>query len=98
MMKRCGVIDFSDNRWDFRDAQVACRMMGLTSEYAEATIGSSFGFETDKFTMLFVACEGTEDTLADCRHQPAGVCNGTGKAGIICHGTYLILLLPKIFR
>ena len=68
-------------------------MMGLKSEYAEATVGSSFGFETDKYTMLSVACEGTEDTLEDCRYQPAGVCIGNGKAGVICHGIHIYFIL-----
>ena len=90
---------FSDYRWDFKSAQVACKMMGFKSEYAEATIGSKFGFETDKYTMLSVACKGTEDTLEDCRYQPAGVCNGNGKAGVICHGTYLFYFaLPTMSK
>ena len=77
---------FSDDAWDRKDAQVACRMLGFIPEYAENTTKSRFGNVEDNFIMDDVACKGTEDSLEDCRYHGIDNCEGKEAAGVICHG------------
>ena len=87
-MNNCDyIVTFSDDKWDYKDAQVVCRWLGLKSEYAEATIKSRYGkVSSTAFTMDDVECQGTEETLDDCSYNPVNNCKGNEAAGVICHG------------
>jgi len=70
-----------DDRWDNRDATVACRMLGYSS--GTATTWSTYGparfISYDEFY-----CKGTEKSLYDCYHHRENDCRSHEGAGVIC--------------
>ena len=83
------------NYWDARDAMVVCRQLGYESSTAIGFLGYSPG-GTGPIHRDYVACIGTESTLAEC--PPCGecsinttLCTHSHDVGVSCfpQGTYL---------
>ena len=77
-------ISFSDDGWDYKDAQVVCRMLGFSSNGATAKLDSTYGSVSTNFIMDDVNCIGTEETLEDCNYSPTHNCGRHEGAGVIC--------------
>nr|XP_054765119.1 scavenger receptor cysteine-rich domain-containing group B protein-like [Lytechinus pictus] len=75
-----------DYLWDLRDARVVCRMLGFSGAL-EAPRSARFGQCSGRVLKKNVACEGTEDNLADCAHVEIGrhSCPHSREAGAICY-------------
>ena len=80
---------FSDNGWDYKDAQVVCRMLGFNPDYAEATKESKYGNVDGSFIINDAQCDGTEESLHDCVYS-VNECDGAEAAGVICHGKLIM--------
>ncbi|XP_041476225.1 deleted in malignant brain tumors 1 protein-like [Lytechinus variegatus] len=77
----CGI------NWDLRDARVVCRMMGYDGAL-EAPRSAQFGQGSGGVLLIYVNCEGTEDSLADCAHAGIGrhySCSHSRDAGAVCY-------------
>lgn len=74
-----------DDGWGAEEAKVACRQLGLTGDVAETDI-LRIGFPPLLFLLDDVECEGTEDTLLECKHPGRGVhnCGSWEYAGVSC--------------
>ncbi|XP_065884217.1 scavenger receptor cysteine-rich type 1 protein M130-like isoform X2 [Dysidea avara] len=74
-----------DFRFDMRDAHVACRELGY-SGVLQVAEKSSYGMGTGPIHIYNLQCEGFEDDLIDCDHDPAqfAVCNHKDDVGIVC--------------
>eukprot|EP00057_Strongylocentrotus_purpuratus_P011991 XP_011666465.1 PREDICTED: deleted in malignant brain tumors 1 protein-like [Strongylocentrotus purpuratus] len=76
-----------DGDWDLRDARVVCRMLGFDGAL-DAPRSARFGQGSGRILLNWVACDGTEDQLADCGHQGIGdfsSCGHARDAGAICY-------------
>ena len=80
---------FSDDGWDYKDAQIVCRMLGFNPDYAEATKESKYGNVDGPFIISDAQCDGTEESLHDCVYS-VKECDGAEAAGVICHGKLIM--------
>ena len=74
-----------DDAWGLNDATVVCRMLGFDGALA-ALGNASFGRGSGNVLLDSVACDGSEDNLAECSHNGVGVhnCNHNEDAGVRC--------------
>ena len=75
-----------DDYWDFNDANVVCRSLGLPRALV-ALRGSYFGAGTGPILMDNVHCRGSESSLFQCRHRRQGGrnCNSHREdASVVC--------------
>ena len=72
-----------DEDWDYNDAQVVCRELGLPYQNAVAITGGAFGRGTQKSLLDGVYCTGSESKLSLCAYKEPGreICE---TAGVIC--------------
>ena len=90
VLKLCGSNDkeylICDYGWDFVDASVACKSLGLSpygaipvfDQYVSSTLGYNF--------LSYMSCYGTESTLAVCDSETTNFpCTGN-YAGVRCQG------------
>ncbi len=76
-----------DDSWDFNDAMVVCRQLGLPTVGAQALTGSDpFGEGSGQIWLDNVECTGSEDRLEDCHHNGWGShnCRHREDAGVRC--------------
>ena len=52
------------------------------------TIKSRFGSVTSDYSLDDVMCDGTEQSLQDCKYSSQDNCGRSEGAGVICQGTY----------
>merc|ERR1712106_380323 len=71
-----------DDMWDKDDATVVCRMLGYPS--GVPTIKSRFGSVTSDYSLDDVMCDGTEQSLQDCKYSSQDNCGRSEGAGVIC--------------
>ena len=76
-----------DDKWDLRDAQVACRAMDCGTAQA-AKSSAFFGQGHGDIWLDDVNCSGNETSLVHCVHPSFGENNcGHGEdAGVVCSG------------
>ena len=91
-----------NTQWTFNDALVACRTAGFASAVRAVTDGSYYGGGTGQVVLGNVICDGSENTLFDCRHDSWGSVSSscrdhTHDAGVVCSDSklYLTHLLVK---
>ena len=74
-----------DDYWSIEDAQVVCRMLGL-SQATAATKGRSFGSGIGPIWMDDVECIGNESSLLLCNKADLGVkdCAHLEDSGVVC--------------
>ena len=73
-----------DNRWDSRDATVACKQLGF--KHGQAVYAAYYGQGTGRVGMYNARCTGTEAQLIDCPLGgwfPSG-CYHSMDAGVVC--------------
>ena len=78
-----------NRNWDIDDATVVCHQLGFHGE-ATAVINSIFDSASlsTPIWLSLLECNGTEDYLADCRHNRWGSnsCHHYEDVGAICTG------------
>ena len=76
----------SDYGWSDRDARVICRMLGLDTLVALATLYSEYGDMGNDYVLSSARCSGTEEHIDQCPQGPGSVCSGwDGRAaGVMC--------------
>ena len=88
-----------DDSWDKKDADVACRQAGYRGANSH-TWGSYFAnFINTQFWLDEVACNGNENSLADCSHPGFGVitsCTYQERAGARCRADAVPAGAPAI--
>ncbi len=88
-----------DDSWDKKDADVACRQAGYRGANSH-TWGSYFAnFVNTQFWLDEVACNGNENSLADCSHPGFGVITSCGyeeRAGARCRADAVPAGAPAI--
>ncbi|KAM9813805.1 LOW QUALITY PROTEIN: scavenger receptor cysteine-rich domain-containing protein DMBT1-like [Neosynchiropus ocellatus] len=74
-----------DDFWGTKDAQVVCRQLGCGEAQTAETEGR-FGPGTGLILLDNVNCEGTEPSLAQCKHGGVGIhnCRLKEAAGVVC--------------
>ena len=73
------------NKWDKKEAEVICRMLGYPNGLA--TNFSTFGSGSGRIWLSDLNCDGEEQSIADCVVDPWGVeesCDHSMDAGVIC--------------
>ena len=75
-----------DDRWDTRDAQVACRQLGYGTDGAIAYSHARFGQGTGDIYLDDLECTGSETSIFYCRNNGYGNhnCNHCEDAGVFC--------------
>ncbi|XP_052773120.1 neurotrypsin-like [Mya arenaria] len=77
-----------DDSFDNEDAQVVCRMLGLSRSGAVAKSSAYFGPGSSSMPILLddISCSGSESSVLSCSHRPIETHNcGHGEdAGVIC--------------
>ncbi|XP_011408442.2 PREDICTED: deleted in malignant brain tumors 1 protein-like, partial [Amphimedon queenslandica] len=73
-----------DDYWDYRDATVVCRQLGLGQASATAFSGAYFGQGTGSIVMDDVHCTGSELYLTSCPHRTFHNCGHSEDAGVRC--------------
>lgn len=75
-----------DDDWDDNDANVVCKMLGYNFGLAHVEAHYGPGSATVRILLDDVDCDGTESSLAECRHPGWGTSNcGHGEdAGVEC--------------
>ncbi|KAM6296442.1 LOW QUALITY PROTEIN: soluble scavenger receptor cysteine-rich domain-containing protein SSC5D-like [Podargus strigoides] len=74
-----------DDSWDMKDAEVVCRQVGCGSPLS--ALGSArYGRGSDTIWLDDVECEGTEESIFDCRARPWGEhnCYHGEDADVVC--------------
>ncbi|XP_053722884.1 deleted in malignant brain tumors 1 protein-like isoform X2 [Synchiropus splendidus] len=74
-----------DDFWGIKDAQVVCQQVGCGDAISPQT-GGRFGQGTGLILLDNVNCEGTESSLAQCKHGGVGIhnCRLKEAAGVVC--------------
>lgn len=82
-----GSVCLFDFGWKPRWATVVCRQLGCGRVAAVSPL-ASFGQGTGRIWLQPIACNGSEDALAECRHLGWGrhLCGHERDAGVICTG------------
>ncbi|XP_019850019.1 PREDICTED: deleted in malignant brain tumors 1 protein-like isoform X3 [Amphimedon queenslandica] len=73
-----------DDSWDYRDATVVCRQLGLGQASGTAFSEAYFGQGTGSILMDDVACTGSESYLTSCSHRTNHNCGHSEDAGVRC--------------
>ena len=86
-----------DNGWDFNDAEVVCRELGLGSVFALVR-REIYGQGSGQIWLNELNCVGTEVTVTDCAHRGWGDhdCEHSQDAGVICFGSNGMLIICLI--
>ena len=86
-----------DNGWDFNDAEVVCKELGLGSAFAYVSRGF-YGQGSGQIWLNELNCDGTEATIADCAHRGWGnhVCEHSQDTGVNCAGSNGMLIICLI--
>ena len=74
----------SDFGWGDYDAKVICRMLGLDTLVAKATLRSKFGDVGRDYIIAYVACRGSEEHIGQCYQGPGTMCGNGRGAGVMC--------------
>ena len=73
-----------DAGFDRREADVACKQLGLSSDFVPRAVpGAYFGAGT-RSVLVQLQCTGGEESLADCFYTIAPNCTHAQDAGVIC--------------
>ncbi|XP_019855586.1 PREDICTED: deleted in malignant brain tumors 1 protein-like, partial [Amphimedon queenslandica] len=72
-----------DDSWDNTDAGVVCRQLGLGTS-GTARSSAYFGQGNGSILLDDVACDGTEQFLANCSHTSNHNCGHSEDAGVTC--------------
>ncbi|XP_033106458.1 neurotrypsin-like [Anneissia japonica] len=74
-----------DDKWDFKDARVACRQLGYTTAL-KSVPRARFGPGKGKILFDDTSCTGYEKYLNDCPHSEYGAhdCSHGEDAGVVC--------------
>ena len=74
-----------DDLWDLTDALVVCRQQGYP-EAVSAPGNAFFGPGSGAIWYDNVACDGTENNIAECDHNGLGIenCVHSEDAGVVC--------------
>ncbi|XP_019858294.1 PREDICTED: deleted in malignant brain tumors 1 protein-like [Amphimedon queenslandica] len=75
-----------DDSWDNTDAGVVCRQLGLGTT-GTARSSAYFGQGNGSILLDDVACDGTEQFLANCTHTSNHNCGHYEDAGVTCSGS-----------
>uniref|UniRef100_A0A1X7U1B7 Deleted in malignant brain tumors 1 protein n=1 Tax=Amphimedon queenslandica TaxID=400682 RepID=A0A1X7U1B7_AMPQE len=73
-----------DDFWDYRDAQVACKQLGLPFTGAVAYGSAFYGQGTGPIVLDNVGCAGTEGSLFNCTYLANHNCVHFEDAGVMC--------------
>ena len=75
-----------DAGWDYNNAKVACRQLGLSYGNAEVKTGAYFGEGYGQVLLDDVNCTGAEEKLWLCDHRGWGMgnCNHSFDVGVVC--------------
>ena len=88
-----------DDGWDYTDAGVVCRQLGLGSSGTSYS-GAYFGQGSGPIWLDSITCSGTESTLVSCGHLGVNItrsCSHSEDAGVRCSGgTGLFLLTMQL--
>lgn len=93
-----------DNKWTLNDGHVVCRMLGF-SKSIKVLKASAFGGGKDKIWLTKLQCNGTENSLFDCKNA-AKLLGNTGcthkqDSGVECKEKGKLLnigiLVPRAF-
>ncbi|CAH1803185.1 unnamed protein product, partial [Owenia fusiformis] len=66
--------------WDLKDARVVCRQLGFKKSNLISIVGFTwYGRGEQGYSLTNVNCNGSEDSLKDCKHVLGGTvqCNST---------------------
>lgn len=76
-----------DRTWDLKEVEIVCRQLGCGSA-GSAPKGAHFGRGSGRIWMDDVNCEGTENSLEECRANTQGTnnCVHDQDASVICSG------------
>ena len=79
-----------DDAWDYEDATIVCRELGLPDTSVQATSSAYFGQGEGPIWLDDVSCTGSESELTQCSHRTMGShnCGHHEDAGIICGGKF----------
>ena len=81
--------------WDWNDAQVVCREMGLSEATATIRYSALYGRGSGQIWLDNVTCIGTELTIASCSHSGWGIykyCHNYWDVGVKCAAGEFMLL------
>ena len=75
-----------DAGWDYNNAKVVCRQLGLSYDNVEVKTGAYFGEGYGLVWLDDVDCTGTEEKLSSCDHSGWGMvnCNQSFDVGVVC--------------
>ncbi|CAH1784682.1 unnamed protein product [Owenia fusiformis] len=75
-----------DDRWSIENAHVVCKQLGFPSAVSTTEFGQ-YGRARRLIWLDNVVCKGSEDTLANCTHDPWGKhdCGRDEAAGVVCN-------------
>ena len=75
-----------DYGWDFEDASVACKSLGL-SPYGAVPLFNQYVSSVSGYDFLaYVSCDGTESALSMCDAVPRSYSCSYNYAGVKCQG------------
>ena len=73
-----------DTNWDYRDAKVICRQLGLPFGGVEAVFSGFFGVGSGPIKLADVSCAGDEDSILQCLYATNHTCAHSDDAGVRC--------------
>ena len=78
-----------DDDWDLNDGRVICRMLGFP-DVVSISDQAAFGEGSGSIILDEVACDGHEETIAECSHSGLEIndCGHSEDAGVVCSGIY----------